>query len=659
MSSTQQLLLGEGAGGAIPAYIEEVFSTWLYPGNSSTQTITNGIDLATNGGLVWIKKRNGAELHQWWTTVLGNTSYLRSNGTEPLFNSGSAAITYNTTGFSLNTGSSANNQNGDNYVGWTFQEKPKFFDVVTGTQTVAGNVTLNHNLGSVPGCIIVKNTDNGNNQWNVYHRSLGTASYLNLETSDAASSGYAAWGGVAPTSTQFTIGYQYPVGTQFVAYLFAHDAGGFGLAGTDNVISCGSYAGNGSSTGPITSLGYEPQWVLIKKSSGGSFGAGSSDWTLFDIMRGLSDSDRNDNYLNPNNSGDENSLGGANFIKPLSTGFQLTSTSTLTNQSGSTYIYIAIRRGPMKVPTLGTTVFNPYTATLSAGTIVNVGLTPDLTIGKYRGGADVPRWVDRLRAFATSTGGAMPEIRSNSSDAEASSTAWTFNWTNTGFTIGNALNGLNTIIYSMRRAPSFFDEVCYTGNGSDLYINHNLGVFPQLIITKSRSATANWTVTFANDSSFSQQFLLGLNVTDASFANIGGQVIPVSSTQIRALDAFGSVTASNANGVTYVSYLFATCAGVSKVGSYTGTGATQTVNCGFTTGARFVMVKRTDSTGNWFYWDTARGMVSGTDPYLLMNSNVGETNTNSIYTESTGFQIVSTAAEINASGGTYLFLAIA
>jgi hypothetical protein len=46
------------------AYIEDVFSTYLYTGNGSTQTITNGIDLDGEGGLVWTKKKyatQGAE----------------------------------------------------------------------------------------------------------------------------------------------------------------------------------------------------------------------------------------------------------------------------------------------------------------------------------------------------------------------------------------------------------------------------------------------------------------------------------------------------------------------------------------------------------------------------------------------------------------------
>ena len=112
---------------------------------------------------------------------------------------------------------------------------------------------------------------------------------------------------------------------------------------------------------------------------------------------------------------------------------------------------------------------------------------------------------------------------------------------------------------------------------------------------------------------------------------------------------------------TGVYYLFATCKGVSKVGSYTGTGALQTIACGFTSGARFVLIKRTDSTGDWYVWDSTRGITSGNDPYLLMNSTPAEViATNYVDTDTAGFKVTAAApADINAVGGTYIFLAIA
>ena len=108
-------------------------------------------------------------------------------------------------------------------------------------------------------------------------------------------------------------------------------------------------------------------------------------------------------------------------------------------------------------------------------------------------------------------------------------------------------------------------------------------------------------------------------------------------------------------------YLFATVAGVSKIGTYTGTGTTKQIDCGFTGGARFVLIKRTNSTGDWYVWDSARGIVAGNDPYFLLNNIAAEvTTTDYIDTYSAGFEISSTApAAINANGGSFIFLAIA
>ena len=122
-----------------------------------------------------------------------------------------------------------------------------------------------------------------------------------------------------------------------------------------------------------------------------------------------------------------------------------------------------------------------------------------------------------------------------------------------------------------------------------------------------------------------------------------------------------NATSTNANGSNFVAYLFATCAGVSKCGLYTGTGTTLQIDCGFTSGARFVMIKRADSTGDWYVWDSARGIIAGNDPYILLNSVAAEvTNTDYIDPYSPGFELSSTApTALNASGGTYIFLAIA
>jgi hypothetical protein len=111
----------------------------------------------------------------------------------------------------------------------------------------------------------------------------------------------------------------------------------------------------------------------------------------------------------------------------------------------------------------------------------------------------------------------------------------------------------------------------------------------------------------------------------------------------------------------YTTYLFASCPGVSKFGKYTGSGTTQLIDCGFAAGARFVLIKREDDAGDWYLWDSARGIIAGNDPYKLLNRWALEVaNTDYIDPYAPGFAISSTApAAINASGGSFMFFAVA
>jgi hypothetical protein len=200
-----------------------------------------------------------------------------------------------------------------------------------------------------------------------------------------------------------------------------------------------------------------------------------------------------------------------------------------------------------------------------------------------------------------------------------------------------------------------FDEVCYIGTGSARTVAHNLTVAPELIIVKVRSAADDWAV--YSSAIANTEFLL-LDTVSAKQTNVNfwNSTSPTSS--VFTVGTRGEV---NGSAKTYVAYLFATCAGVSKVGSYTGTATTKQIDCGFTGGARFVLIKKTSGTGSWYVWDSSRGIVSGNDPYLLLNSTAAEvTNTDYIDTYSAGFEISSTApSEINESGGSFIFLAIA
>ena len=643
--------------GSTANYIEDVFSTYLYTGNGTSQTITNGIDLSTYGGLVWLKNRTTTSTGQMlYDTVRGAYKYIQSDATNAEGNGSPDGLSaFTSSGFSLNGASDYWNISGDSFVSWAFKEQPKFFDVITYTGTGV-NRTVAHNLGSVPGCIMIKNTSASGQNWRVWHTSLNTTSgdqalSLNLTSSSGGGSG-SYWNYTLPTSSVFTVGTDDSVngsGRTYVAYIFATNAGGFGLTGTDNVISCGSVVNTGN---PQVTLGYEPQWVLFKSATS------TSSWYIVDNMRGLAVK-QDQAVLLPNSSVSE--VTNSNYININATGFTTNSSLIV----GETLIYIAIRRGPMKVPTVGTSVLD-ITTGYAGGAVINFladgfnnnansSTAADMIWGRMaRNGTGYFSDSDRLRGITSPSQGS-PRLVLSAIDAEttagAGGQASIYAQANTAIIITGST--APSVGYAFHRAPSFFDEVCYSGTGSARTVTHNLATVPELMIVKSRSSTGNWPVYAAASGATNGAFLDDISGFN-SITTLWNSTAPTSS-----VFTVGTTSQVNDNAVTYVAYLFATCSGVSKVGSYTGTGATQTIACGFAGGARFVLVKRTDTTGDWYVWDTVRGMVSGTDPSLLLNSTAAEVNANSVFTIATGFQIVSTAAGINASGGTYIFLAIA
>tara|TARA_R110000868_G_scaffold169742_3_gene404813 strand:+ start:1521 stop:3563 length:2043 start_codon:yes stop_codon:yes gene_type:complete len=626
------------------AFIENLFSTYLYTGNGSTQTITNGINLSGNGGLTWIKSRTntsgGETSHVLVDTVRGSSKWLASEATSSETTNVNLVTGFTTSGFSVGNAPYWGNENAIPYASWTFREQPKFFDIVTYSGNNAAQ-TIAHNLASTPGCVIIKCTNVGGTSWWVRHRSVpGNAALLNSTTGFAFNINDMP--AVSSTALSFSSGASTNnSGETYVAYLFAHDAGGFGLTGTDNVISCGSFTNSGSTVN--INLGYEAQFVLMKKSSG------TGNWFLFDTMRGLSQTSFEFLYPNLSNAAEFKDYQGP---YATATGFSFNPVNNGQFTTGD-YIYIAIRRGPMAVPTLGTSVFSPIarTGTGATANVTGVGFPPDLVIPTARTVGWQRGWYDRLR-------GVNQSIASNSTGAELTTADSITVFGQDGATYGTEVS-VNASTYTfanwfMRRAPGFFDEVCYTGTGSATTFTHNLTVVPEMMIVKRRSGSADWPVYHVAMGPTKYTFLDGSTELTGTMWN---NTAPTSS--VFSVD--GSYYVNNAAS-TYVAYLFATCPGVSKVGSYTGTNALQTVACGFTSGARFVLIHRIDSGSNsWYVWDSARGITSGNDPYLQINNTAAEvTGTNYVDTDTTGFKVTAAApAALNAVGGTYIFLAIA
>ena len=176
-----------------------------------------------------------------------------------------------------------------------------------------------------------------------------------------------------------------------------------------------------------------------------------------------------------------------------------------------------------------------------------------------------------------------------------------------------------------------------------------------MMIVKERSAINNWWIyhSATGNTNYSVLNTTAIPVTSSTAWN--------NTTPTASVFSIGTGTPVNTSGATYVAYLFATCAGVSKVGTYTGNATGQSIACGFGSGgARFILIKRTDSTGDWYCFDSANGLTSSSSPYLTWDTtNAQTTGNNGVYASSGGFTLGATASlTTNIATATYIFLAI-
>ena len=641
MSNVARVLGSAGNTQGIPLKSENIFNTSVWTGTGASRTITNNVNLSGEGGLTWIKARSGSSSqHALFDTERGVLKGLASSSTAVEADEANSVSAFNTNGFDLGSWSGVNGGSTD-YVGWTFRKAPKFFDIVTYTGTGSAR-TVSHNLGSTPGMIIVKQTSGATRDWEVYHReiyptnlSLSGHFKINLNKTDARSNEANIWNDTAPTSTEFTVGSDNATnsnGETYVAYLFAHNDGDgeFGPDADQDIIKCGSYTEvNGADV--RVDLGFEPQWIIIKvtNTTGG--------WGMYDVMRGWT-SGSDDFALGAHSANAESNVGDRWLIHP--DGFTWKNTGNTRN-----IMYMAIRRGGMDAPTSATDVFGAEVGGNSGSAATpeyTPGFSVDMAIAKRQNGSNGEIY-SRLTA--------QRYLIPNSTAAEASSSNAVFDYQDGYFSTGSPY-----FSWMWKRARSYFDVVTYTGTGAATQnITHNLGVAPEMMWIKCRSNAENWVVYHSYNNT--KKWYLNLN---AGQTNAGSQDFndtpPTSS-----VFTVGDGNDTGANNRTYIAYLFATAPGVSKVGSYTGNGNATgpIVDCGFTSGARFVLLKRTTGLQNWYIYDTVRGLTSGDDKELELNSTSSERTGEVLSPHSSGFQLATASTFANENGVNYIFYAIA
>jgi hypothetical protein len=334
------------------------FNTKLYTGNgSATQAIT-GVGFQPD--FSWVKNRSsGAAFHRLVDVIRGATKTLYSNSTiaESTADSNGYIASFDSDGLTVNLGSSGTgtgtNSSGDNFVTWNWlangagvsntagsitstvsANTTSGFSICTLTTNAGGSGSYGHGLGVAPSFIIQKSRTNVTD-WYVYHKSLGASAWLELNKSDAATTGNTAvWSGTAPSSTVVNLGSGWVNSNHgnVVAYCFAEVKG---------YSKFGSYTGNGNADGTFVYTGFKPAFIMYKQSS-----AAGESWIMQDGARDLFNVTNKRLLANASNAEADEP------IDFLSNGFKCRTTGAFQNASGSTYIYMCFASNPFVSSTL-------------------------------------------------------------------------------------------------------------------------------------------------------------------------------------------------------------------------------------------------------------------------------------------------------------------
>ncbi len=650
----------------IPPINSENFNTVLYTGTGSAQSIT-GVGFKPDW--IWIKDRDTNFSHAVTDSTRGVGNIVKPNTTDAQSTDAQTITSFDADGFSLGTAGGSFNNNGDNYVAWcwkanggttssntdgsitsTVQANTKAaFSVVSWTGTGAQG-TIGHGLSVAPELIFSKRLDSTNN-WSVYDKSLSLSHtsypnwlYLNLNSSEQNSGSSANHPYYqAPSSTLIyqntgTSESTNVNGGTYISYCFASVAG---------YSSIGSYTGNGSTNGPIVNTGFEPAFVIIKRTDS------SDNWSMTDNKR--SSSNPRINALFPNLDSVE--LTSGYTVDYLSNGFQIKSTDNAMNANGGTYLYIAFGSDASAAPALADSfAIKNYSGNGGTQSITGLGFSPSWVWIKRKSGSEDHALFDIVR-------GVQRQISTNQQSADYTTSNAISSFDADGWTTGNNgatnasgstyaswnwkaninpnINTDGTIqsVVSANQAAGF-SIVKYTGNGvNGSTVGHGLGVAPEVMIIKSLSSVLYWAVyskynTGSSGNPATERLKLPGTSATATTTIYWDSTQPDSS-----VFTIGTDTDVNTNGDEFIAYCFSAITGFSKSGTYTSNASTK-----ITTGFQpdFFIFKYIGG-GDWYIQDStmSEGAVGANGGDLIKKYLEPNNNTQQLSVSTGGVEIMS------------------
>ena len=425
-------------------------------------------------------------------------------------------------------------------------------------------------------------------------------------------------------------------------------------------------------------LKFQPDLVWIKSRSSSSYGH-----MLFDSVRGPA------NSLYSQDSGAEghpNAYGKLNSFN--SDGFTVapgSSDSTNVNANNATYVAWCWNAGDANIPQLyGTAATVSSTAALSTTLIgpaainadsesinyqnLDIDLQEDVTTVSikvkhaaspitYLVSADGTNWTSK------STGNNMAALSTITISHSSAFRYVRFHYPNGNF--GQAFQVINntdgSLVSTVKANSQYgFSVVSYLGTGSAATVGHGLTKPPSLIIVKQRDGTDSWAVYSEPTGASGYLSIEDTSATKTNVAPFNGTDPTSSVFSIAAASGSDAVNRVNLSGKEYLAYCFANVPGYQRIGSYTGNGSSTgpVIPTGFK--PRFLIVKRTDSTGAWVMLDSERNPTNPRTKSFYADVSDAEYTPGQNWADfdESSFQLTATYGEVNASGGTYVYLAI-
>jgi len=677
----QQMLLGN-----VPLpkkYIEDVFTQTDYMGNgSSGHVINQGFDYTTDGGMALIKSITN---NRGGIIVSTESGGLNGDGSSKVlhlhmgngYKNETGSITLTSTGITYGDGGAYWNE-GHGFSIASFKKAPGFFDIVQ----FSGNSTaraISHNLGTVPGMIWLKRTSGAGDVgdfW-VYHKQVTSNpnQYFSLRYNTARQTDSPnLWDVSQMTTSSFGLGTNAKTngtGNDYIAFLFSDgDDQTWGPNQDERIIRCGSYTGNGSTNedSPKSSgVGFEVSWHLNKPVN---MTGGTTDWTILSDMVGYGSrisTNRKGWYTNSENAVFSNQYYGYNSI----TGPQMWETNV--NVSSQEYFYLSIRRMGQKPITTAAEAFYKVAA-ISSSTVppgnfrlptawINANRKAGFLFEKRENSSNDYQWGARLNGGKSWT--------SDSDNGHGTNSQFQFGG------MGNIKDYDTNHKGSMwPRVKGYFDVQEFEGKNQTITVDHDLGVVPDMIWIKCGAANlmvsspsidnngVSWT-SCMNIGALSGSGSMNQSRQDELGYGWHNGVAPTATT----ITLKGSTDANQykwSNGINSsppnlnAMYLFKTIPGISKVGrvACTGSGGGVGVNCGFTNGVAFLIVKRVNGggggTSDW--WCTTSLGASSSYMGRLNMDNYWDTSSRILSNGTSGFRL---KGDMNYSGSSYWYYAVA